>query len=519
MAIRTGVLDKKYAFEYDVGQWTFGKISVVRLHTDSSTLRTCKTVPKSLVKSSANVINQLKQLRELQHPHICSITDVLEDQNNYYIISEFMQGGEVSDWVERLQEGYAIQEQTCAAYIRQVVMAMMHSHSAQVYHGALLPSSLSLSSKMPDAFIKVGDFGLATLLDPDSTILQRNRSPYCAPEILSQESPFVDATSDMYSVGAIAHALLVGRAPSGNTDQGLLSRMTGGRADEQAWSERSPMSRDFVMQLLQSWEERPTPARALQHPWLKGTVQSISGVLPDKTAEKEVQQKTLCYMLGVLMLPNSLPYRDFEQLRFSFADVDSDNDGLVPKHIASRLLRSRCALKEAVDAAIDVADVSHSDVHDLCSCAVADLIAREFFAAGPTGQPLLGPFRASDLAPRMLKRFFASLGTNQTTASLSVMRNRLRTATARDVELYAEVNYEDIFQGLPGKDAIDSPALAALLAGNGGRGTPLGSGTFGGKRSEGSSTLETFGGGIFNFLGQCGMGMQRERSPHSVVTQ
>merc|ERR1719199_2379535 len=102
---------------------------------------------------------------------------------------------------------------------------------------------------MPDAFIKVSDFGLAALFDPESAIIQRHRSPYTAPEVVSGQYSFVDGTSDMYSIGAIAHALLIGRAPSANgSNQGLLSRMTGSRVDEQAWSERSPMSRDFVMQ-------------------------------------------------------------------------------------------------------------------------------------------------------------------------------------------------------------------------------------------------------------------------------
>jgi len=338
--------------------------------------------------------------------------------------------------------------------------------------------------------------------------------------VLSGQYSFVDATSDMYSIGAIAHALLIGRAPSGSSQsQGLFSRMRGGsRSDEQNWGERSPMSRDFVMQLLQPWEERPTPARALQHPWLKGTVQAINGVLSDKRAEKEVQHKTLCYMLAVLLLPNSLPYRDFEQLRSTFQDIDSDSDGLVPRQIVQRILRSRCAMKEAVDAAIKIADVSSSDVYDLCSTACADLIAREFFAAGPTGQPLQGPFRAAELAPRMMKRFFESLGTKQSSASLATMRSRLRTATARDVELYAEVKYEDIFALLPERDAIDSQALASALASSAGRGTPLGAGEFRARRSEGSA-LESFGGGLFDFLGHCGMAMKRDHSPHSVVTQ
>merc|ERR1719218_597351 len=156
-------------------------------------LRTCKTVPKSLVRNTGAELPQLKHLRQLAHGHICSVMDALEDRQNYYIFSEYLQGGELSDWAERLDDNYVIQEQTCAAYIRQALIACVHAHSLGVVHGALLPSSLSLSSKMPDAHVKIADFGLASILDPDNNVLMRNRSRYTAPEILSGEYAFVDS--------------------------------------------------------------------------------------------------------------------------------------------------------------------------------------------------------------------------------------------------------------------------------------------------------------------------------------
>merc|ERR1719359_1704297 len=425
--------------------------------------------------AASDVFRKLRGLQELQHPHIISVTDVLEDQGNFYIITEYMQGGEISDWVERLMDGYVVQEQTVAAYVRQVIAATVHSNSANIFHGSLLPSSLWLSSKMPDAVVKVADFGLVAILDPDNTIAQRNRSPYTAPEIVSGEYGFVDSSSDMYSIGAIAHALLIGRAPGASrVKEAMFSSCwsMGGGVDSQLWSERSHVSHDFVQQLLTPWDERMSPARALQHPWLKG-VQAVGSVAAAESNSQELQHRTLCYMLGVLMVPHLIPYRDFEQLQSNFVQNDTDSDGLAPRHIVQRVLKGRCALKEAVDAAIKIADVHKSDVLDLCSTACADLIAREFFAAGPTGQPLMGPFKASDLAPRMVKRFFEVFGGRQPSVTLSSLRSRLRTATAMEVERQSGVRYDQILSGFPDQGNIDSQMLSSLLIANGGRGTPL----------------------------------------------
>jgi hypothetical protein len=494
------VLEEKYEFEFDVGQWTYGTISVYK-HIGLDKLRTCKTVPKALVRNTGTELRLLKHLRQLTHGHICSVTDALEDKNNYYIMSEYLQGGELSDWAERLDDNYVIQEQTCAAYMREALIAMVHAHSFQVHHGSLLPSSISLSSKMPDAYAKISDFGLSSILDPDNTVLQRNRSPYTAPEILSGEAPFIDSSSDMYSIGAITHALLVGRAPSANLEAaGFFSRMTGRAADlEVAWSERSSLSRDFVRKLVAPWDERLTPAQALQHPWLKG-VQPISCNIKEKVTDvsKDIRHKMLCYSLAILLVPVTLPFRDFEKLTQAFAATDKDEDGLIPRQHARQILRQRCPLKEAVDHALAIADVHRADVFDLCSCACADLIAREFFGNGPTHQPLQGPFGSTDLAPRMLKKFFEVFGGRQQSITLTGLKARLRTATKAEVENHAGVDYEELMSEFP-DGAIDAQCLTSLISANACRGTPLGNEEMPSK----SSSAGLFAGGFLGLFGPC----------------
>lgn len=262
------------------------------------------------------------------------------------------------------------------------------------------------------------------------------------------------------------------------------------------------MSRDFCQQLLSSWDDRLSPARALQHPWLKGA-QPVCGAPADAGAAKDLQAKTLCYVLAVLMVPNMLPYRDFEQLQSNFMQNDTDGDGLAPRHIVQRILRGRCAQKEAVDAAIKIADVHQADVLDLCGTACADLIAREFFANGPTGQPLVGPFRATDLAPRMLKRFFEVFGGRQPTVTLASLRSRLKTATAIEVESHAGVKYDEVIADFPANGNIDAQTLTALISSNAGRGTPLTSEDA--RPAKEPDPLESLRNSAENFLRGCGL--------------
>lgn len=526
--IRRGILEKKYIFEYDVGQWTYGTIQVLK-DKDCGELRTCRTVPKSKIKSTNNVLAKVKALQQLQHPHICAITDAFEDKDNFYIVSEYFQGGDVQDWLERLDDGNWLQEQTCAAYVRETILALAHCHASQVYHRDLRPSAMLLTTKLPDAKVKVADVGLAAILDPDNALIQEQPTAYTVPDILKTSDPATCAV-DMWSIGAIAQALLVGQSASESTagqNKGWgLTRSRKANDDEDAWNERSPMARDFVQRLLRPAGERPTAAKALNHPWMKG-VMTLSGINSKSDSEaRDLRHKTLCYTLAVILLPVIVPYRDFEQLRMHFQKADPDNDNFVPRNVAQKLLLFRCNLAEAVTPALTIVDVGKTECVDLCAVACADLIVREFFAAGPTGSPLVGPFRATDLAPRMLKRFFEVFGERRDGAPQPLVRAenvkaKVRTATARDVELHANVRYDNVLSCLPEGETIDSQTLTSQLSASAGRGTPLGTD---GEMSPlqvkdpWAHTFKFAGVDVMSIFQACGAGsgLKREDSPSGI---
>lgn len=525
MALRRNLcLERRYIFEYDVGQWTFGTVQVLK-ERETGSLKTCKVVKKSILRFTSDVLPRLKALAELKHPHLCSITDVLEDKEAYYIVTDFLQGGDVGDWMERLEEGSWLQEATCAAYIRQAVLALAHSHAAQVYHRDLRPSSLLLTSKLPDAVVKVTDFGLAAILDPDNAIVQSQPCAYTMPEIL-QSSEQHRGAADIWSVGAIAHALLVGEAPSeGSKNPGWsLSRQLV-VADDEAWSERSSWSCDFTRRCLRQSGERPTSAKLLWHPWLR-TLQPLSGssFQADNDAARDLRHKTLCYLLSVILVPVVVPHMDFDKLRTLFQEADSDKDGLVTRAVGQRLLLQRRNLAEAVAPALSIVDVCRTDSVDLCALASADLIVRDFFASGPTHAPLCGPFRATDLVGKMMEFFFRTFsekrnGTPTNVVSAASVRSKLRTATARDLELYAEVRYDDLLDCLPEEQPIDAQTLTSSLSASECCGTPLGvSGEMSPIKAHVPWSLadNPLAFSMSSILQSCGLGAKRDDSPHSI---
>jgi hypothetical protein len=459
MGIRSEAVDQKYIFEYEVGIWSFGTVQVLK---DKGThdLRSCKTVAKSLLQNASEVVGRLRKLQRLNHAYINSVTDVLEDKNYIFIISEKTAGNDIAEWLERtFDEGNWIQEQTCAAYLRQTLIATAHSHACRVFHRELQPSTLVLTSKLPDASVKVSDFGLAVVLDPSCVLMRKNPHPYVAPELLSDNGERISGGSaDMWSIGAIAHALLVGRPPKGSDARGRFSKT---REDAAAWAERSHASRDFVRRLLAAPGERLTAARALKHPWLRGS-ESVPGAVPDGVGERA---RMLSYMLALLLVPEVMDFKPFHQMRTAFTDADEDRDGLVLSWRVKELLIERGASREAAVVAIEVSDVLRSSCFDLSAIIVAQLIVQEI------GD---NPVRASDIASLLLKRFLNVYGNLQNgVVSIKQLRSRLCTATGREMETKAHVNYDEMLSPFPEDAVLGSNTLVNDFSSCEGRGTPL----------------------------------------------
>lgn len=511
---RGGVLDRKYTFEYDVGLWTLGTVQVLK-DRQTGSQKLCKTVPKNNFPGPRDAIARLRRLEELRHPTICCVDDVMEDAGRIFVISEKCEGGDLADWVVRVQEeGNWLQEQTVAEYIRQALIALAHAHAHKVYHRDLRPSSLGLTSKMPDATVKVMDVGLASILDPEDSAMQQGGSPYIAPEVLTGFGRVVPGAPDIWSIGAIAHSLLVGHPPSQDegawtVGTGILSRRG---AENDGWSERSAASHDFVKCLLQQAGDRPTAARALQHPWLAGVVSLDPGHWNlGSQVTRELQNRLVCYMIAVLLVPDCLQYREWFHLRQSFAQSDLDRDGLVARHIIHKLLKEQAA-GAVVAAALDVVDVRKTDQMDLCAVACAAVLVQEFAGAGQ-------PMSPADILPQLLTRFFTSYGDpQQKTTSLAGINASLCTAVMRDFESQAGVRYDEVLACLPEEGNIDSQSLVAGFTRCGGRGTPLAGGpalVAAGTTDAswgGSMSIEGLGDLVKHVFQTCGvLGQQRER--------
>ncbi|GLH11650.1 Serine/threonine-protein kinase polo [Gryllus bimaculatus] len=143
--------------------------------------------------------------RNLVHKNVVRLHHFFEDNANAYIVLENCSRKSL---FHVLKHRYSVTEPEARYYLRQLVEGVKYIHSQKVIHRDLKPGNMLLSE---DMVVKLGDFGLATLVDGNKKVSICGTPNYIAPEVLNKLSYSYEA--DVWAIGCILYAMLVGQPP------------------------------------------------------------------------------------------------------------------------------------------------------------------------------------------------------------------------------------------------------------------------------------------------------------------
>lgn len=165
----------------------------------------------NLTKSSAKqkLKSEIKIHKSLFYKHIVKFEHVFEDKENVYILLELCKNKTLNEIMKKRK---IITELETKYFLEQILKAVNFMHTSRIIHRDLKLGNLFLND---DFEIKIGDFGLATIIEYEGQLRHTvcGTPNYIAPEILEGKNSGHSYEVDFWAIGVIVYTLLVGKPP------------------------------------------------------------------------------------------------------------------------------------------------------------------------------------------------------------------------------------------------------------------------------------------------------------------
>lgn len=184
-----------------IGEGTYGVVYKGR-HKKTSRLVALKKIrlenEEEGVPSTA--IREISLLKELQHPNIVALEDVLMQEGKLYLVFEFL-SMDLKKYMDSLPKDVMLEPHLVKSYLYQITEGILFCHMRRTLHRDLKPQNLLINDS---GVIKLADFGLARAFGIPVRVYTHEVVTlwYRAPEILLGSQRYSIAT-DIWSIGCI----------------------------------------------------------------------------------------------------------------------------------------------------------------------------------------------------------------------------------------------------------------------------------------------------------------------------
>ncbi|CAZ83469.1 unnamed protein product [Tuber melanosporum] len=263
-----------------IGAGSMGKVKLAR-KLDTSEQVAVKIVPRQVIQDQGidpatgqpypprhDDSKEVRTAREaaivtlLDHPYICGMRDVIKTNNHWYMLCEYVNGGQMLDYI--ISHG-RLKEKQARKFGRQIASALDYCHRNSIVHRDLKIENI-LISKTGD--IKIIDFGLSNLFSPRSHLKTFCGSLYFAAPELLQAKQYIGPEVDVWSFGIVLYVLVCGKVPFDDQSMPALhAKIKRGVVDYPQWL-TSDCRNLLARMLVTDPRNRASLQEILNHPWL-----------------------------------------------------------------------------------------------------------------------------------------------------------------------------------------------------------------------------------------------------------
>src|SRR5712692_10176798 len=219
MSFVAGTKLGRYEIRSKIGEGGMGEVYLA-LDTELGRTVAIKILPEALASNQLRLerfIQEARAASALNHPHILTIYEIGTTGATHFIATEFIDGETLR---QRISKGMKLAEGLEVAI--QTAGALASAHEASIIHRDIKPENIMVRR---DGYIKLLDFGLAKLTEPQDSITDTEAptkarvntsagtvmgtTNYMSPEQAKGTS--VDARTDLWSLGAVLYEMVSGQ--------------------------------------------------------------------------------------------------------------------------------------------------------------------------------------------------------------------------------------------------------------------------------------------------------------------
>ncbi|XP_053377246.1 serine/threonine-protein kinase Nek5-like isoform X2 [Mercenaria mercenaria] len=195
-----------------IGKGTFGKIYRAQREGSKGSenmvaikeinLKPCSTKDKEHVQREAEV------LQTCRHENLVQFVESFSKDNYLYIVMELCNGGNLR---KRINENEGLKERECINILEQICNGLKYLHDKNIAHRDVKTTNILLQKQNGELVVKIGDFGVAKVMDMSRPTVGVGSPYFMSPEMISGK-PY-DQSTDIWSLGCCAYEMATTDVP------------------------------------------------------------------------------------------------------------------------------------------------------------------------------------------------------------------------------------------------------------------------------------------------------------------
>ena len=272
-----------------LGRGAFGKVFLGQRKEDGKVFA-IKSLRKQEIldnKQLEHTLTEKRILKELNHPFLVGLEYAFQTPEKIYFVMEFMKGGELYQYLMKLDK---FKENQAKFYAACITLALGHLHNSDFIYRDLKLENILLDEK---GYARLADFGLAKFLKNNEKAVTFCGTPeYLCPELLLEKG--LNRMADWWSLGILIYEMLYGMPPFYSSNvQNMYKKIVRDDVNFRHGVKLSDEGKDLIKKLLcknpnKRLGNQADSLEVLSHPWFSDLNWSM---LQDKKIPPPIKPK------------------------------------------------------------------------------------------------------------------------------------------------------------------------------------------------------------------------------------